>query len=348
MPISSLTRANSTCSAVSCISTVTATTTGAHGFVANTSVTISGAADGNFNGVVKIATVPTSTTFTYDIFENPVPVASGTITASVGGASIGINSVTHTDSFPNRTVTLTTATSHLITGTTNATITGISPAVYSGVHSVTSSGATTLTFSITLTSAETPPSGSTTFTAPGLNATYFNDSACAGTPAGSNNFTSINRPAGSGTLTVTTTAKIPATGTMSCYLQPRVTLPDAIFVPVLEGVKRTKPLSRLRFLMTSAYSPAVPVASGASLSTTGVTQAVTSLQRGTSNCSANPCTATVTGTVASSAGFSGNTVNITGASPSEYNGSFAVTSASGTSFTYLINTSPDRGTTGDR
>ena len=90
----------------------------------------------------------------------------------------------------------------------------------------------------------------------------------------------------------------------------------------------------------------MPVASGASLSTTGVTQAVTSLQRGTSNCSANPCTATVTGTVASSAGFSGNTVNITGASPSEYNGSFAVTSASGTSFTYLINTSPDRGTTG--
>jgi len=169
--ISTLSRANSTCSIVSCISTVTATTTGAHGFVANAPVTISGAADADFNGVVKIAAVPTSTTFTYDIFESPVPVASGTVVASVAGASIGITGVTYVDAFPVRTVTLTTATPHLITGTSNVTITGVSPAVYSGVQSVTASGASALTYTITLTSSETPPSGSTNFTAPGLTAT---------------------------------------------------------------------------------------------------------------------------------------------------------------------------------
>src|SRR5437879_12886135 len=44
---------------------VTITTTAAHGFVAGQSVVIAGVTDTSFNGTFTIATVPSTTTFTY-------------------------------------------------------------------------------------------------------------------------------------------------------------------------------------------------------------------------------------------------------------------------------------------
>ena len=133
--ISSLTRASSTCSAVSCVSRVTATTATAHGFVAGTSVSIAGAPDNVFNGSVLIKTVPSSNSFTYDIFESPVPVASGSsMTATTSGTGVTITNVTYSDVGSVRTVTVTAPSHGLTVGTpTTLTISGINPtADYSG------------------------------------------------------------------------------------------------------------------------------------------------------------------------------------------------------------------------
>ena len=61
--------------------TVTATTSVAHGFIAGATVNIQGATPSGYNGSVTIATVPTTTTFTYTT-SSVLPASSGTITAS--------------------------------------------------------------------------------------------------------------------------------------------------------------------------------------------------------------------------------------------------------------------------
>jgi hypothetical protein len=79
--VSSLTRSGST---------ATATTSASHGYSTGDSVTVSGAAQPEYNGTVTI-TVTGATTFTYTVSGSPVSPATGTITAyrEIGG-SVGV------------------------------------------------------------------------------------------------------------------------------------------------------------------------------------------------------------------------------------------------------------------
>jgi hypothetical protein len=61
--------------------TATATTLAVHGRSVGDWVTIAGAAQSEYNGTFQIATVPTTTTFTYTVAGSPATPATGTITA---------------------------------------------------------------------------------------------------------------------------------------------------------------------------------------------------------------------------------------------------------------------------
>lgn len=63
-------------------STVTVTTTSAHGLSANNYITIAGANETDYNGAYKIDSVPSTTTFTYTVTTTPSSPATGTITAT--------------------------------------------------------------------------------------------------------------------------------------------------------------------------------------------------------------------------------------------------------------------------
>lgn len=61
-------------------STVTVTTSDAHGYSIDDYVTIAGAVETGYNGAQRITTVPTTTTFTYEITTTPTTPATGTVT----------------------------------------------------------------------------------------------------------------------------------------------------------------------------------------------------------------------------------------------------------------------------
>ncbi len=61
--------------------TVTITTTATHTFVVGQTVIISGVTDTSFNGTFNIATVPSTTTFTYQQFANNASSGGGTVTS---------------------------------------------------------------------------------------------------------------------------------------------------------------------------------------------------------------------------------------------------------------------------
>ena len=60
----------------------TATTSTAHGWGVNTYVTIAGANQTDYNGAFRVTSVPSTTTFTFDVENEPTTPATGTITAT--------------------------------------------------------------------------------------------------------------------------------------------------------------------------------------------------------------------------------------------------------------------------
>jgi hypothetical protein len=63
-------------------SLVTVTTTDEHGYSVDDFVTIAGAVETDYNGAVRVYSVPSSTTFTYVTTATPTSPATGTITAT--------------------------------------------------------------------------------------------------------------------------------------------------------------------------------------------------------------------------------------------------------------------------
>jgi type IV pilus assembly protein PilY1 len=75
--------------------TVTATTSIVHGFLAGATVNIQGATPSGYNGSVTVATVPTTTTFTYTA-SSVLPAASGSITvSSANSATVTATAANH-------------------------------------------------------------------------------------------------------------------------------------------------------------------------------------------------------------------------------------------------------------
>ncbi|MGH9763217.1 MAG: beta strand repeat-containing protein, partial [Blastocatellia bacterium] len=90
-------------------STVTITTTAAHGFVTGETVVIAGVGVAGYNGTFTIASVPTTTTFTYtDGTSGLASSGGGTATATLTSMQLnGIATLRFTITNPNTTTTLT-------------------------------------------------------------------------------------------------------------------------------------------------------------------------------------------------------------------------------------------------
>lgn len=82
LPVPSSTPTTYTVSSITRSSTVaTATTSEAHGYEVNDYVTIAGADQSDYNGAFRITSVPSTTTFTFTVSNDPTTPATGTITA---------------------------------------------------------------------------------------------------------------------------------------------------------------------------------------------------------------------------------------------------------------------------
>lgn len=74
--------------------TATATTGSAHGFAVNDWVTVRGANEAGYNGLVKVLTVPLTTTFTYSVAAGTASPATGTIIANSFDKTFSVQTVT--------------------------------------------------------------------------------------------------------------------------------------------------------------------------------------------------------------------------------------------------------------
>lgn len=145
--------------------TATVTTSGAHGFSAGNSVTISGASPTSYNGTYTIASVPTTTTFTISglTVYPPAPatgVYQATPVSSVG--SVGISSMSRTTSGTNsETVTVNTSVAHSFANNDSITITGASPSRYNGTYTITVGNGSSWASKFTYTISILPPTPAT-------------------------------------------------------------------------------------------------------------------------------------------------------------------------------------------
>lgn len=350
---SSLTRGASTCTASQCTATATATTTAPHDFTAGTSITVSNAAESAFNGTFTLVTASGST-LTYKILESPAVSASGGTASLSGGAIANISAVTAVDSGSTRTVTVTTSTAHPFTGTTGTTtayISGISPSAYSGAQTVTlpTSDSTHFTYTVALTFTESPANSLTVAST----ATFYTNSTCTSAVVGTMPITSVTRPSGTSSTTVTISSgsasnkspnstysyvSIPAavTGYGGCYAC------DSTATGVCK--KNTQPITvTYGGTISTITSPVAPTATTATVSNSATIKTITTLTRAGSICGASTCTSVVTATSTAHGFTAGGSLVISGASVTEYNGTFTILSSPApttNTFSYSINTTP--------
>jgi autotransporter-associated beta strand protein len=148
-------------------STVTVTTTGDHGLTAGQVVQIAGVAVAGYNGTFTIASVPSSTTFTYtDTQTGLLPSGGGSVTA-IPLALIANSPTGATAS--GSTVTITTTAAHGFTAGQVVQVAGVGDAGYDGVFTVTS--VTPTTFSYTAGQGASIASGPTGATEAGSTVT---------------------------------------------------------------------------------------------------------------------------------------------------------------------------------
>jgi len=172
--------------------TATVTTSGAHGFSVNTSVTISGASPTTYNGVYTIASVPTTTTFTITgVTVTPPTPATGTYQVQAASASgIAISSMSRTTAGTNtETVTVNTSTNHGFTDGASITITGATPSRYNGTYTITvpngGPGLAKFTYSISIL-PPTPATGTYTVGLSSASAKSISALSCSVSGSGAN------------------------------------------------------------------------------------------------------------------------------------------------------------------
>jgi type IV pilus assembly protein PilY1 len=130
--------------------TVTAVTGQAHGFSINDSVVIAGVSPSAYNGTVTVASVPTSTSFTYTLPETPAQSVTG-VTISASLTAVQVSSLTISPTTPGATATVTvTGTLSIPAGTTSATIAGASQSFLNGQKTGTTNGSGQFQFSVVL------------------------------------------------------------------------------------------------------------------------------------------------------------------------------------------------------
>jgi type IV pilus assembly protein PilY1 len=155
--VASLTRAATSSDAATGNSdTATAVTTVAHGLAVGAQVTISGAAQAEYNGgPFTVLTVPNATTFTYTVPVNPVTPATVAGTATVSGTAKTLASLTRV----GKTVTGTTGAIHGFANSGSVTISGATPSQYNGTFAYTKTGNKTFTYTLANLATSTSATG---------------------------------------------------------------------------------------------------------------------------------------------------------------------------------------------
>lgn len=359
--ISSLARGAGTCTGSACTATATATTGTDHGLATGTSITVSGAGSADYNGVFAVLGTPSSSSFIYTVPEAPVPTAttSSAIHAALpSGSAVNVSSMsrsTCSGSPCTATVTVATATAHGYSAGNSISVTGASPANYNGPFTVVSvSDANTLTYNVSLSETPTPSLSELV----GVTITYYNDSSTVDSFTSSASKTlSFSRTAGSMLVTVSlpSSNKTPNSAFNKVTISGVASPNDKYNVTQLACATCTSKSTSFTFNLQASdlvVSPAQPSGSNIQISPNTGTATLTSLTRGNSTCSGSPCvatpTATATATTAADHGFvSGQTVTISGAVQSQYNGNYVIASVPATNqFTYAITTSPASPDTG--
>jgi type IV pilus assembly protein PilY1 len=315
--VTSLARSGNTVTAVSAT----------HGFSSGQTVNIAGADQAQYDGDHTI-TVVDGNTFTYTITELPVSpatAASGqTLTAAKGsGSLVSITSLVLGGTNGN-TVTATTSAAHNFTTGQSVTISGANEGEYDGTFAVTVTDATHFTYTI-VTSPATPAS------TPGNVSVTRSDGTTA-----SSAVSSIARSAT--TVTVSTSGNV-FTGTLTCSA---VTVTSAVSATYnVSGRTCTKVGNKqLTFQLSASEVAPVSPATGTILADASVTRTISSMTRPTGS-------GTVTVVTSAAHTFtSGDSITISGASDSLYNGVHTIAVVNATTFTFGITPQPVSPATG--
>jgi type IV pilus assembly protein PilY1 len=310
-------------------------------FVAGETVTISGAlaytqaspstqTDQNiYNGAQTIVSA-TANSFSFNVPVEPYSPAGGTIlVAGSGSAPVNISGISRSD-VDATTATVTTASAHGLANGTSITIAGSSGG-FGGTYTI--SGASGSTFTIPVTPLPAPGSSL------GGNggSIVFYDATCS-TIVTSRNIANngISRTTGSTTVDITTGGSNLPNPIGAARVQITGLTPANYNVSCSENVgfsRQGNKLVRISLPLNLTHFSHEMTASGGTVSSSaaGASVAVTSLTRNgtvaTASTAPNALPAGVT---------LGQSVVISGANQTAYNGTFTVTGVSGQSFTYTV------------
>lgn len=300
--------------------TVTATSTAAHGFSDGTA-TIAGATPTDYNGV-KTITVTDATHFTYAL--NEVPSTTDIATATKPGGPVSVTSITLSGTTPGTTVTATvTAPGHGLNATNATTIAGAAQAFLNGVKTVTAVAGNTFTFSVPIPGGDptTPLAGTATIKCGG---TAPNETATATWDATTGRFTFNKSGTGNfgsypnGCRNATAGATVTVTGAADSKYNGNWTVVSAGNATVTAGTLAAS---------TVAVSP--DAGAGTTTATTPGTSFPINITRtlgsttATATTYANAADRTAGTPTANHAFTTIDTITITGAAQSQYNGSFS-------------------------
>jgi hypothetical protein len=243
-----------------------------------------------------------------------VTMRKGYSVASILTTFTGVKTISSI-TYSGTTATLTTATAHgLVTGA-YVSISGTTPAAYSGVFKITVTSTTKFTY----TMASTPANNATVV------GTYLNQ---ATTPVN----TLMN-------YTLNTSYKLfGAAGTdiWETKQNPAVKVFSGITSDKLQSVNLSNQAGH--FLVACNGVDPVMIYDGSAwfyVATTTTAQTISSITRGgTGNLTATLTTASAHGLI------TGNRVTVTGATPTEFNGTYVITVTGTTTFTYTMATAP--------
>lgn len=294
--------------------TATATTSAAHGFTTGQIVTLSGANQTEYNGAFTV-TVTGTTTFTYTITESPVTPATGSMTAALPSAgAVNVSSLTRSGT----TVTVNLAAVPVPAFGTTVVMAGADQESYNGLKTITMVDADTFTFTV----AETPVTPATDVA-----------SATATVGANARAVSSVSRSGTTVTLAVGTAfpnGQIAVGNNVSVANVVPNEYNGTFTIASVAASRRSLTYA----LAASALGPSTPGTGTITADGSTTPKTITSLTR-------SGTTATATTDVAH--GFNNlDTVTVSGADQSAYNGNRVITTSGPTSstFTYTVAVSP--------
>jgi type IV pilus assembly protein PilY1 len=322
--VSSLTRSGSV---------ATVMTSSAHGFVVGDSVRMAGATQVEYNGIKTVASVPSTTQFTFAVPDYPSYPATGAYTAAIPGSPKTISTITRSGS----TARVNLLGHGYVTGQT-VTIAGAVQSEYNGAKVIVVVDADTFTY--TVTTSESPPTAAGSGTARVGSLTRAIETVAN---------SGVTRTSGSTTVQVKTTANHGFTAgtivTLADVLDSTGnTVSGYIGTSTISwvGTGSEKDLFRFTLGTAATITPVSPATTLATLTAdnSAVAKSITALTRNGS---------TATATAASHGFLNGQTVSISGTAGSNegnYLGSFVISNITTNTFDFTVVLTPATPATG--